>query len=89
MGFDLVIVIGGLLVLALALATTAALYLGLLGAIGAIRLVRCSACGHWGWTSPGRPLRSCPFCRHGHLLHPILTVHHTRWARHHEVQHPT
>ncbi len=77
-----VVVIGGLLVLALGALTTAALYLGLLGTIGAVRLVRCGTCGHWGWTSTTRPLRSCTFCRHDHLMHPIVTAQHYVHSHH-------
>jgi hypothetical protein len=47
----------------------------LFGAVGAIRLVRCSHCNHWGWTSGAQPLRSCPICRHGKLLHPFVSLH--------------
>lgn len=78
----LVAVIGGLLVLALGVVTTLALYLGLLGTLGAVRLVRCATCGHWGWTSTTKPLRTCSFCRHDHLFHPILTAQHFAHAHH-------
>jgi len=78
----LIVVVGGVLVLALGALTTVALYLGLLGTIGAVRLVRCGTCGHWGWTSSTRPLRACSFCRHDHLMHPILTAQHYVHAHH-------
>ena len=69
------VVLGVVLVLALGTFATAALYLGLFGAFGAIRLVRCNHCNHWGWTSGAQPLRSCPICRHGKLLHPFVSLH--------------
>jgi len=69
------VILGVVLVLALGTFATAALYLGLFGAFGAIRLVRCSHCSHWGWTSGAQPLRSCPICRHGKLLHPFVSLH--------------
>ena len=76
-----VVIVGIALVMVLGVATTAALYLGVLGAV---RMVRCDRCRHWGWTSPTQPLRSCPRCRHGNLLHPILTLHHLYQShRHH------
>jgi len=69
------VVLGVALVLALATFATAALYLGLFGAFGATRLVRCNHCNHWGWTSGAQPLRSCPICRHGKLLRPLVSLH--------------
>jgi hypothetical protein len=71
------VTLGVIVALALGTFATAALYLGLFGAFGAIRLVRCSHCNHWGWTSGSQPLRSCPICRHGKLLHPFVSLH---WA---------
>jgi hypothetical protein len=67
-------ILGGIVVLALGTFATAALYLGMFGAFGAVRLVRCSHCAHWGWTSGTQPLRSCPICRHGRLLHPLVSL---------------
>jgi hypothetical protein len=76
------VVLGVALVLALGTFATAALYLGLFGAFGAIRLVRCNRCNHWGWTSGAQPLRSCPICRHGRLLHPLVSLHWVHGRRH-------
>jgi hypothetical protein len=58
------------LVVALAIVMTVALYGGLLGALGAIRFVRCDRCDHVGMTSTAAPLRACARCRHGRLFHP-------------------
>lgn len=69
-------VLAGVLVLALALVMTIGVYLGLLGFVGAVRLVRCDRCGHLGLTSASEPRRTCAVCRHGRLLHPLLTLHH-------------
>jgi hypothetical protein len=69
-------VLVGMLVFALGVTATAMLYFGLLAAMGAVRLVRCDHCGHLGATTPGAPLRSCPYCRHGWLLHPLHALHH-------------
>jgi hypothetical protein len=52
-------VLTGVLVLALAIVMTAALYAGLWGTLGVIRFVRCDRCGHLGMPSASRPLRSC------------------------------
>ena len=75
-------IVGIALVMVLGVATTAALYLGLLGALGAVRMVRCDRCRKWGWTSTSQPLRSCPRCRHGNLLHTVVTLHHLYESRH-------
>ena len=62
--------------LALAAFTTVALFIGLMGVLGAVRFVRCERCGHLGLTSTTEPLRTCTYCHHDRLLHPIDTVHH-------------
>lgn len=77
------VIVGIALVMVLSVVTTAALYLGLLGVLGAVRMVRCDRCRHWGWTSTTQPLRSCPRCRHGNLLHPLLALHHLYESRRH------
>ena len=74
-------IFGAVLIFALGLSMTVALYVGLLGVLGAVRLVRCDRCGHLGPTSAREPLRSCPHCRHGLLLHPLQALHH-----HHQEQ---
>jgi hypothetical protein len=71
-----IVVVTGVLVVGLAIVTTAAAYVGLLGIAGAVRFVRCDRCGHLGMTSVSEPLRSCASCRHGRLLHPLLALHH-------------
>jgi len=50
-------VLTAVLVLALAIVTTAVFYVGLLGAVGLIRYVQCDHCGHLGLTSASEPLR--------------------------------
>jgi hypothetical protein len=61
---------------ALAAATTAALYYGLLGMIGMFFIVRCASCGHLTSSSADRPEPSCAFCRHPILLHPLRALRH-------------
>lgn len=79
-------ILGILLVLGLSVIATLAFYLGLLGAIGAVRIVRCDRCNHWGWTSAPQPLRTCPICRHGSLLHPIAASHLLHHRSHHHAE---
>ncbi len=69
-------VVAGVLLFALAVATTVGLYIGLLGVLGAIRLDRCDRCGHLGVVSRAEHATTCPYCRHERLLHPIYTLHH-------------
>lgn len=72
----------GVLVGGLALASFAALVVGVLALIGGVRLERCSHCRHL-FAAPtaasdggGAQSTVCPFCRHGRLFHPIATLHH-------------
>jgi hypothetical protein len=69
-----------LLVVVLALATTAAAYVGLLGVLGAVRIVRCTRCGHFGMVAAHERLNSCPQCRHVALFHPVHALH--LWVTH-------
>jgi hypothetical protein len=64
------------LVAALALVTLLVMCEGLGGILGMIRFARCNRCGHLGMTSATEPIRACIRCRHGHLLHPLLALHH-------------
>jgi hypothetical protein len=64
------------LVVVLALATTAAIYLGLLNWIGALFVVRCAACHHLTFASANQPQPSCPHCRHPVLTHPVYAARH-------------
>jgi hypothetical protein len=64
------------LIVALAVAATALIYLGLLGMIGQLYVVRCAACNHLTFSSADLPQASCPYCRHPVLLHPLRTVRH-------------
>jgi hypothetical protein len=63
-------------ILVLALATTVAIYVGLLNWFGAVYVVRCAACHHLTLSSAKTPQGSCPQCRHQSLLHPIYTAQH-------------
>ena len=63
-------------IVVLALAATAAIYLGLLNWFGAAYVVRCAACHHLTLSSAKDAQASCPHCRHPALLHPIYTAGH-------------
>lgn len=81
-------IIGGLLVVSLAVAMAFAGFVGLLGILGAVRLARCENCGHLGVGASGeRP--PCVYCRHVRVLHPVhewQLVHH-RAASGHRLHH--
>lgn len=62
-------------VVALAVAATAAIYYGLLGMTGQFFVVRCAACGHLTSSPADQPQASCPHCRHPVLLHPWHSLH--------------
>ncbi len=62
----------------LAIATTAAIYLGLLNWIGAFFVVRCEACHHLTFSSAKTAQKSCPHCRHPVLTHPLYALQHPR-----------
>jgi DNA-directed RNA polymerase subunit RPC12/RpoP len=64
------------LVLVLAAAATAAIYLGLLNWIGAFYVVRCAACHHLTFSTANQAQGSCPHCRHPVLLHPVYAARH-------------
>jgi hypothetical protein len=64
------------LIVVLALATTAAIYLGLLNWIGALFVVRCAACHHLTFASANQPQPSCLHCRHPVLTHPVYSARH-------------
>jgi hypothetical protein len=74
-------VLAGVLVAALLVATTVMAYAGMLGILGFVRFVRCDHCAHLGLTSTLNPLRSCAYCRHGRLLHPLASLHHAHAAK--------
>ena len=56
------------LIITLAAATVAAIFLGLLNWIGALYVVRCTECHHLAFNSANSPRTSCP--------HPIHALHH-------------
>lgn len=64
------------LIITLAAATVAAIFLGLLNWIGALYVVRCTECHHLAFNSANNPRTSCPHCRHPVLTHPIHALHH-------------
>ncbi|OBF54574.1 hypothetical protein [Mycolicibacterium monacense] len=66
------------LIIVLAMASIAALYLGLMNWAGAAHVVRCSTCHHLTVASARQPQQSCPHCRHPVLTHPLYAVHHAR-----------
>jgi DNA-directed RNA polymerase subunit RPC12/RpoP len=72
------------LIIVLATATIAALYLGLMNWVGAAHVVRCSTCHHLTVAAARQPQQSCPHCRHPVLMHPLYAVHHPRDA--HQVR---
>jgi hypothetical protein len=65
----------------LALATTVAIYIGVLGLLGGFYLVRCEQCEHFMFSFALRPQHSCARCRHPVLMHPVHTVTHPTEVR--------
>ncbi len=70
-------VLVGILVCCFAAIVFAAAVIGLMGALGVLRLARCNRCGHLAVASGAEPMGSCPYCRHGVLLHPVHALHET------------
>ncbi|MCW2519350.1 MAG: hypothetical protein JWR46_1969 [Mycobacterium sp.] len=64
------------LVVVLATAATAAIYLGLLNWVGGYYVVRCAACHHLTGSPVNQAQGSCPHCRHPALLHPVYVARH-------------
>jgi DNA-directed RNA polymerase subunit RPC12/RpoP len=71
------------LIVVLAAASTAAIYLGLRGWAGDLYVVRCASCNHLTFASADQPPHSCPYCRHGVLLHPMHAIHNADEVRGH------
>lgn len=86
----LVEVLTAVLVALLFFAVIAALWVGFLAVLGAVRFARCDRCGHLGLTSQSERLRACARCRHGRLLHPVVSVRHSHLLHHSEsvLRHP-
>jgi hypothetical protein len=63
-------------IVVLGLATTAAIYVGLLNWMGAAFVVRCAVCHHLTFASVNQPRESCAHCRHPALLHPLYSAGH-------------
>jgi DNA-directed RNA polymerase subunit RPC12/RpoP len=70
-------VLVGILVCCFAAVVFAAAVIGLMGALGVLRLARCNRCSHLAVTPGAEPMGSCPYCRHGVLLHPVHALHET------------
>lgn len=66
------------LIAVLALAASAAIYIGVIGLLGGFYFVRCAECGHLTFSATKRPQPSCMHCRHPVLMHPLHAVHHPR-----------
>jgi ribosomal protein S27E len=66
------------LIAVIGMATTAAIYLGLLNWVGAFFVVRCASCHHLTFASANAAQKSCPHCRHPVLTHPLYSLHHPR-----------
>ena len=75
-------VVIGVLVSVLLVVTTIAALVGLAGMFGVLRIVRCKQCGRLDMTSASDPTRSCLYCRHERLLHPVSVLHHVPDAHH-------
>jgi DNA-directed RNA polymerase subunit RPC12/RpoP len=69
------------LIVVLALATVAAVYIGLMNWIGALYVVRCTACHHLTFSAAKQPGPSCPHCRHPVLTHPLYAAAHPHGLR--------
>ncbi len=71
--------IGVGLLFALAIAV---LWIGFLGIVGEVRFVRCPRCNHLEAAPAYLTSRACVRCRHEHVFHPVVAIHHS-WAEHH------
>ena len=70
-----------ILTVALALAATGAIYVGVIGLLGGFYFARCAACGHLTFSATKRPQPSCVHCRHPVLRHPLHALLHPRRLR--------
>ncbi|MGI8882576.1 MAG: hypothetical protein ACR2KJ_19140 [Jatrophihabitans sp.] len=70
-------VVIGLLVLVLAVGTTAAMFIGLAGIFGVMILARCEQCGRLDMAAASDMSRPCMYCRHEQLFHPVALLRHT------------
>ncbi len=75
-------VLTGVLVIILAVATTAMLALGVAGAAGVVHYLRCEQCHRLSMVSGDSPTPTCVHCQHERLLHP-MAVRHRAHAAHH------
>jgi hypothetical protein len=73
-------IVAGVLVVLLALVSTAALYIGMCALFGLTRFVRCRDCRSLTFTATED--RACLSCRHRRLMHPGAMLHHVRLAHH-------
>ncbi|MBV9512704.1 MAG: hypothetical protein JO280_01480 [Mycobacteriaceae bacterium] len=60
-----------ILIAALALGTTIAIYVGLIGLIGGVYFVECAKCGHLTFSSSNQRAGSGGRCRHPVHMHPL------------------
>ncbi len=74
-------IVAGILVGLLALASVAAMVIGVLGSFAGLHLMRCAQCGHMAFTTTDRHPQECGYCRHPHLTHLGLDLLRTRPAR--------
>jgi hypothetical protein len=81
---DIAEALASALVVLLALASLAALYVGILGIFGVAHLTRCDHCGRLAFTGGREPPRSCLYCRHERLVHPVATLHSLASMHHHQ-----
>jgi hypothetical protein len=64
------------LIAMLALASTVAIYIGLIAWAGGLYLVECSRCGHLTFSSAKQSQHPCAQCRHPLLMHPVHALLH-------------
>ncbi len=74
--------ITGVLILILAVATTALALAGLAGMLGLVRFPRCAECGRLGIVTSADPDPGCVHCGHERLLHPLAVWHHAHGTDH-------
>lgn len=68
-------------IIALAVAATGLIYLGLLNWVGGFYVVRCDACHHLTSSSTNQGQPSCAHCRHPALMHPLYSFGHRGQVR--------
>ena len=74
-------IVAGILVGLLALATVAAMVLGVLGSFTGLNIMRCDGCGHLAVTTGDRHPSECAHCRHPHVSRVGVDLRRSRKAR--------